>query len=134
MKLLRKSLLILLVGLTAPRVSADVNVLIIGSTSDSGDSFGGSSDPFSVAECFATGITCLGHGTRCCKLVGWYHRPFPSGAEGTRWVNLRNEGGTDWDYIILVGEPYTPGMYALAPAGDSEDQARMCFKFIDGIH
>ncbi|MCH7228130.1 choice-of-anchor D domain-containing protein, partial [Haloferula sp. A504] len=145
--------MILLVGLAAARVSADVNVLIIGSAVDSGDTFtNANSDPFSpagiathldnilsgagvgavnvtVEERFATATTVLGHSTRCHNLAGWYHWPFPADVETTtRWPNLRGELGTAWDYVILIGDPYTmeytPGLYALGVAEINEEVAQ----------
>jgi hypothetical protein len=55
------------------------------------------------------------------NLASWFHFPYPAGVEtSTRWPDLRGENGTAWDYVILIGDPYTmehsPGMYAYGVA------------------
>lgn len=41
------------------------------------------------------------------NLATWFHYPYPAGAEANRWANLRGEAGTVWDYVVLIGDPYT---------------------------
>jgi hypothetical protein len=119
--------------------TADLNVLIVGSTSDGGDRFGGQSDPFvpteiatelesilagaglgsvnvDVEERYTTANDAFGS-SYSYNLASWYHWPYPAGVETTtRWPNLRGELGTAWDYVVLIGDPYTmeklPGHYA----------------------
>ena len=52
----------------------------------------------------------------CANLSGWYYWPYPADVETTtRWPSLRGEKGTEWDYVILIGDPGTienlPGLY-----------------------
>ncbi len=62
-------------------------------------------------------------------LATWFHFPYPADVETTtRWPNLRGEGGTEWDYVILIGDPYnmeyTPGVYAHGVAKVAEEVAK----------
>lgn len=129
----------------------DLNVLVIGSTRDSSEQFGGTSKPFSpiaigtqlrsilagsglgsvnvvVTDCYATGTTVMGSNTSAYNLASWFHWPFPKGAESARWANLRGEAGTDWDYVVLIDDPYTmentPGVYAYGAAKIAEEVAK----------
>jgi hypothetical protein len=62
------------------------------------------------------------------NLTGWFHYPLPAGAEDARWANLRGESGTVWDYVVIIGDPYTmektPGMYAQGVAKVAEEVAK----------
>jgi len=153
-----RTILIWLVALLASfgqlgmALTADVNVLIIGSTKDSGERFSGSGywtsqKPYKAPNSKAFSQTKIatelknilngaGMGTvnvtseerykadsipgwsvYSYNLASWFHYPYPAGIEAsTRWPNLRGENGTQWDYVILIGDPYTmeytPGMYA----------------------
>lgn len=137
---------------TASQVLADVNVLIVGSTKDSSERFGGSSKPFSptairtelnsilsgcsglgnvnvtVSDRYATDTTVLATTVYAYNLESWFHWPFPKGAESNRWANLRGEAGTNWDYVVLIGDPYTienmPGLYALGVADIANEVAK----------
>ena len=132
-------------------------VLIIGSDYDLGDKYGSDSAAFSptaiaseldeiltkngpgnatvtVEERYnhynPTGFVYNGHtfGSRSYNLTGWFHYPLPAGAEEARWANLRGEGGTVWDYVVIIGDPYTiektPGMYAQGVAKVAEEVAK----------
>lgn len=117
-----------------------VQVLIIGSTHDSSERFGGTSAAFSptaiatqldnildaavvgkayvkTIERYAMASSALGQTHYAYNLASWFHWPYPSGAESNRWADLRGEAGNEWDYIILIPDPYTietmPGLYAL---------------------
>jgi uncharacterized repeat protein (TIGR02543 family) len=119
-------------------------VLIIGSTSDSPHS-GSKSDPFhateirnelasilSGAELGTVNVTLLDRandgGSTTYSLAEWFHHPYPAGVETTtRWPNLRGET-TPWDYVILIGDPYTmeymPGLYAQGVAAIAGEVAK----------
>jgi hypothetical protein len=62
------------------------------------------------------------------NLTGWFHYPLPAGAEEARWANLRGEGDHVWDYVVIIGDPYTmektPGMYAQGVAKVAEEVAK----------
>ncbi len=144
---------------------ADVKVLIIGSTKDSGErhnsgvswnslkpAFTPNSKAFSPTEIgtqlqsilaqdgrgtvnvtvldrYRTdAITDIGWQAYSYNLATWFHYPYPAGAETARWANLRGESGTVWDYIVLIGDPYTmeytPGMYAQGVAKIAEEVAK----------
>ena len=56
-------------------------------------------------------------GSPCYNLASWFYWPYPGDVETKkRWPNLRGENGTKWDYVVLIGDPYTieymPGFYA----------------------
>ena len=149
----------------ANQLIADVNVLIIGSTKDSGErhnssvswnaqkpAFTPNSKAFSPTEIRtqlqsilaqdgrgtvnvtlidryrADAITEIGWTAYSYTLAGWFHHPYPAGAETARWANLRGEAGTVWDYVVLIGDPYTmeytPGMYAHGVAKIAEEVAK----------
>jgi hypothetical protein len=157
--------LIVLNLLFAGSVSADVNVLVIGSTRDSGERhYAGhwwdpawpvyvpDSEPFSptqigtqlsnilaqaslgnvkltVQERYASAATSnAGWTAYSYNLATWYHFPYPKDSDLTRWAELRGENGTAWDYVVLIGDPYTmeytPGMYAQGVAKISEEVAK----------
>ena len=161
----RFTLLVALSGclLFCGRLAADVNVLIIGSTKDSGERHNSSvswnslkpaytpnSVPFSPTEIGvqlqnilsqdgrgAINVSVLeryasqalagplsGWNAYSYNLATWFHYPYPAGAETNRWANLRGEAGTVWDYVVLIGDPYTmeytPGMYAYGVARIAE--------------
>lgn len=148
------------------QLHADVNVLIIGSTKDSGEMHPANvwasdkkaphvptSKPFSPTEVRtqlqnilaqdgrgAVNVTVLdryradaisqmpGWNAYSYNLATWFHYPYPAGAETNRWANLRGEAGTAWDYVVLIGDPYTmeytPGMYAHGVAKIAEEVAK----------
>jgi hypothetical protein len=129
---------------------ADLKVLIVGSSRDSasdGNISNGDSDPFpatairdelqsilSGAGLGAVNVTLLdrsaeGYSTAVYSLAQWFHYPYPAGIEtSTRWPNLRGESGNDWDYVILIGDPYTmekmPGVYAQGVATVAKEVAK----------
>ncbi len=134
-------------------LSADVNVLIIGSTKDASERFtSAQSKPFSPTE-IGTHLKKIleqdGRGTvnvtiedryRTASVSGfifpyysyslsnWFYFNEPAGVDATRWQNLRGEAGTVWDYIILTDDPYameyTPGMFAQGVAKIAEEVAK----------
>ncbi len=68
-------------------------------------------------------------GNPCYSLASWFHWPYPEGAETqTRWPNLRGEKGTKWDYVVLIGDPYTieylPGLYTHGAAKIAAEVAK----------
>ena len=124
----------------ALQAAADVDVLIIGSTKDSSEYiYGGSATAFNptqvrnelynilngaglgnvnvVLEERYTQETSPSNWTvSCYNLSQWFHFGLPADVETTtRWPNLRGEKGTQWDYVILIGDSYTmeatPGLY-----------------------
>lgn len=147
-------------------LSADVNVLIIGCSKDSGEqhnssvswntqkpAFTPNSKPFLPTEVGtqlqsilaqdgrgtvnvtildryrSDAITLLfGWNAHSYNLATWFHYPYPAGAEAARWANLRGESGTVWDYVVLIGNPYTmeytPGLYAHGVAKIAEEVAK----------
>jgi MBG domain len=142
--------------LSAGLAYADVNVLIIGSTKDSADnaSISYSSDPFvpttiktelvkilSGAGMGAVNVTLedryhttsatvdtYNTQTYSYNLVSWFYWPYPAGTDTQRWANLRGEAGTKWNYVVLIGDPYTieytPGVYALGVGKIGEEVAK----------
>ncbi|WP_162028825.1 MULTISPECIES: hypothetical protein [unclassified Lentimonas] len=132
---------------------ADVNVLVIGSATDSssqsyvfadeGVASVSAFDPSGVVSELTSilGGAGLGtvnvsfedfHGTssgyRHANLFHWFHFPFPEDAETTRWANLRGENGTEWDYVVLIGDAHTmeylPGFYALGVSEIAKEVAK----------
>lgn len=116
---------------------ADVNVLIIGSEKDSGEHRGirGNSQAFSPlllkeelhkilagAKLGKVNVSLeerfsVQGGSSAYNLISWFHWPYPENVETeTRWPNLRGEKGIKWDYVVLIGDPYTienmPGLYS----------------------
>ena len=68
-------------------------------------------------------------GSLCFNLASWFHWPEPKGVQrDVRWPNLRNEGPTQWNYIILIGDPYTmeqvPGLYTHGVANIIDEVAK----------
>ncbi len=70
--------------------------------------------------------------TACNNLLTWFYWPFGewvgndpvlgsytsvTGTDAVRWADLRGENGTEWDYVVLIGDPFTieaiPGYYTL---------------------
>lgn len=160
-----KAFLILLSVCIAVQGFADVKVLIIGSTRDSGERHNSgagweaekphyvpTSKPFSPTEIRtylqnilaqdnrgSVNVTLveryannympdIGWDAYSYNLATWFHYPYPAGAESNRWANLRGEAGTIWDYVVLIGDPYTmeytPGMYAHGVAKIAEEVAK----------
>lgn len=146
------TIIIHLFGFSSSLEAADINVLIVGSTRDSGEKFVGSgswtsqkpyrsptSRAFSHTK-IATELKNIlnganigsvnvsseeryrsdnipGWSVQSYNLASWFHYPYPVGVEeSTRWPNLRGEKESQWDYVVLIGDPYTmeytPGMYA----------------------
>ena len=134
-------LLLLLMVITKP-VMADVNILVIGSDSDSSLASTISFEParrltapFDPAGVIAELTNILeGAGETNVhiafedfsspsnevfphtNLFSWFHYPFSGGVEN-RASNLRGELGTEWDYVVLIGDAHSiehmPGFYAL---------------------
>ncbi len=136
-----KHVLLPIIGLIlSARALADVNVLVIGCSNNV--SYVDSNYNWSTSQSFnATGVvtqlrsilqganlgavnvtfedrTALpGYSAgRPGMLASWYYWPYPSGDKiNNRWPNLRGEKGTQWDYIVLIPDPYeiekTPGWY-----------------------
>jgi uncharacterized repeat protein (TIGR02543 family) len=146
---MKRSLVCFATGLLLAFTSmADVNVLIIGSTSDSADNGWviGSSDAFSptaIRSELQSILAGAGLGTvnvvhqdlysasswgYAHNLATWFHWPYPAGAESNRWANLRGAAGTNWDYVVLIEDPYTieymPGLYAEGVARVAEEVAK----------
>ena len=68
-------------------------------------------------------------GSKCFNLASWFHWPEPKGVQReVRWPNLRNEGPTQWDTIVLIGDPYTmeqvPGLYTHGVAEIRDEVAK----------
>jgi hypothetical protein len=164
----KRSTLVLMLTLgcliTGAQSRADVNVLIIGSTRDSGEMHPANvwwsaqkppqvpnSKPFlpaeigtqlqnilaqdgrgtvnvTVQERYASHAITNGWYAHSYNLATWFHYPYPAGAESNRWANLRGEAGTNWNYVVLIGDPYTmeytPGMYAHGVAKVAEEVAK----------
>ena len=132
------ALVMVLCGWTAR--AADVNILIIGSQ--------GGFSPVGIKTELENILSGAGKGTvnvafedyskqnpigsntyKCNDLATWFHWPYPEDVEKTtRWPNLRGENGTDWDYVILIGDPENietvPGMYAQGVANISAEVAK----------
>jgi len=146
---LRSSIIMILLMLASTALFADVNVLIIGSTKDSTDhySISGTSQTFSPTQIRSELQSILdgaGLGTAnvtledrynyisgdySYNLISWFHFPWPADNEVTnRWPNLRGELGTEWDYVILIGDPYTieymPGLYTHGVARVAKEVAK----------
>ncbi|OVE81450.1 hypothetical protein BVY04_03245 [bacterium M21] len=144
-----------IVFLAMLEASADVNVLIIGASIDSSEypangSYGersADSEAFAATEIrreLQSILAGAGEGTvnvtlqdrtdrgiysYTYGLAQWYHYPKPADVETTtRWPNLRGEGGTQWDYVVLIGDPYTmeymPGLYAQGVASIGNEVAK----------
>lgn len=82
-------------------------------------------------------------GNYCTNLATWFYWPYGewegnhpdsgewyanvTGTETERWAELRGEDGTAWDYVVLIGDPYTieatPGFYTLGVAKIAEEVA-----------
>ena len=72
------------------------------------------------------------------NLLSWFYWPYGdfkggafstvTGTEAPRWANLRGEGGTAWDYVVLIEDPATieryPGLHAVAVAKISGEVAK----------
>lgn len=125
---------LLCMSLLPSALSAQTNILIVGSTRDSGESGSGISDsttaPFNpsavrthlqgilnaaglgpvnvvVEERYAVQSTAYG-AAQANNLLSWFHWPFPENVETTqRWPNLRSELGTQWDHVVLIEDTYT---------------------------
>ena len=112
--------LLILIFLSSAVNAADVNVLIVGTTQDRG----GTSNAFDISMVRAeleNILTGAGMGTvqvslhdlpaykRGNKLIeGFLDLDFNSQwVPADFWAKLRGQSGTDWDYVILMGEPHT---------------------------
>jgi hypothetical protein len=169
------ALLAALICATAP-LSADVNVLILGSDS-SGDRFykealtqgqETGTPPFHFAEVAShlrgilqgAGLGAVNVTTEnlargdidlpnpsnwfqsnlrySSNLISWFYWPYGdfkggafssvTGTEAPRWANLRGEGETKWDFVVLIEDPATieryPGLHAVGVARISEEVAK----------
>lgn len=133
-------------------VLADVNLLVIGSATDSssqtyvyddGVASVSAFDPTEVvseltnilegADLGAVNVDFedfhgISSGYRHANLFSWFHFPFPEDAEITRWSNLRGEAGTAWDYVVVLGDAHTieylPGFYALGVSEIAKEVAK----------
>jgi fibronectin type 3 domain-containing protein len=84
-----------------------------------------------------------GGSSYCNNLASWFYWPFGEWAgfdpeqgwyntvEGTdiqRWADLRSDNGTEFDFVVLIGDPYTiestPGYYTLGVAKIAEEVAK----------
>ena len=145
---MRKTLLAMILATTLmvalKSAVGQINVLIIGSTQDSASngSIIGESDPFNPTE-IKTQLESILHGASLglgsvtvtlenpgfpYGLAVWYHYPLPADVDvNTRWPLLRGASGTNWDHVILIGDPYTmeklPGLYAQGVAKIAEEVA-----------
>ncbi|MFT5905611.1 MAG: hypothetical protein ACI9E1_001209, partial [Cryomorphaceae bacterium] len=148
----------------------DLNILVIGSSKDSGErhsssvswnsskpAFTPTSKPFSpteisnqlrnileqdnrgsvnvtVTDRYGSQAIYNGWTAYSYNLSTWFHYPFatqaedPAENETNRWSNLRSEAGTEWDYVVVIGDPYTmeytPGVYSLGVAKIAEEVAK----------
>jgi len=91
--------------------AADVNVLIVGPSGSSVTPFqlGGVKDRLKNIVDGAAGIgdvniEYLNTGSN--GLLAWHFNTSDTYPELARWANLRGESGTDWDYVILLGETF----------------------------
>ena len=131
-------------------LAADVDVLIIGSERDSTQNWRISATdrtPFSAAGIKTQLENILGGaglgsvnveyqdrysysgGYYAYNLASWFHWPYPANVETNyRWPELRSELTNVWDYVVLIGDPYTievmPGMYTLGAAKIAEEVAK----------
>lgn len=134
---------------------ADVNVLIIGSATSGNELYsplsarvpafhfndladhlrlimeGAGFDEVYVEtkERFGSARTKAGMYAASTNLASWFYWPFPAGVETTtRWPDLRGEKDTEWDYVVLIGDPYTientPGIYTFGVSKISEEVAK----------
>lgn len=132
---------------------ADVRVLVIGSSRDSNQSSkisNGGSSPFdgeavrdqlhnilSGAGLGGVNVKYInrsaeGYSTDVFSLAQWFHYPYPENIETTtRWPYLSNQNGAGdfaWDYVVLIGDPYTmekmPGVYAQGVAAVGQEVAK----------
>jgi hypothetical protein len=162
-------LLILFILLLASSISAlaDVNVLVIGSATDSSSvdysSIYAAGSGYYEAE--ATTVSAFDPAdvvTELTNIIGgasqgavnvvfedfngdyyshshtnlftWFHFPYPLDSETgeyasvERWSNLRGENGTEWDYVVLIGDAHTmeylPGFYALGVSEIAKEVAK----------
>jgi hypothetical protein len=159
-----------LLGVVSSLSAADLNILVIGSSKDSGErhnssvwwdgtkpAFTPTSKPFSpteignqlqnilqqdnrgsvnvtVTDRYGSQAIYNGWTAYSYNLSTWFHYPFATQAEGpaenetNRWSNLRGEEGTEWDYVVVIGDPYTmeytPGVYSLGVAKIAEEVAK----------
>ena len=139
--------LLIFICLFTGHLLADVNVLIVGTTKDKGAETGWKdSKPFNIVkvktelEKILSGAN-LGtvnvslhdfsaNGRYGNSLIGEFYSDITSYPPLSRdiWSNLRGESGTDWDYVILAGEPFTietfPGIFTLGAAEFSREIAK----------
>ena len=144
-------MMVLFVFLSTSTFAEDVNILIVGSekTTNNNYRFNADSQAFSAAKVktelqnILDGAN-LGNvnisiedyhsttGGLSSNLGSWFHYPYYEGttqnAFENRWRNLRGEAGTDWDYVILIGDPYTletlPGLYSYGVSKISQEVAK----------
>jgi hypothetical protein len=81
--------------------------------------------------------------TACNNLLAWFYWRYGewvnndpvlgnyasvTGTQVQRWAELRGENGTEWDYVVLIGDPFTietiPGYYTLGVARIAEEVAK----------
>ena len=134
----------------------DVSVLVLGTDNGLTSTFSDSSEPSKVFKGSAvknqlekilaqagvgtTYVRYLDYGTirndindqtytETANLLSWFYSPYPTGVvKEVRWPDLRGEYGMDWDYVVIIGDPYTieyqPGVYAIG-AGKVAEQVTM---------
>lgn len=135
------------------RAAADVNVLIVGTTMDSGatdstTNYWGTSKAFDITKVKTslqnilsgalTGtvnvalhdLKANGGGRYGNQLISEFYdkNSYYPPVDSDFWRNLRGENGTNWDYVILMDEPntieYFPGYYTLGVAEVGKEVAK----------
>ncbi len=138
-------------ALLSPAASAQVNILLVGSTAGTGSNSWTSdatARPFNYTDVrthLAGMLQAANMGTvnvaledryrmgsddwgtkYSYNLLSWFHWPYPANDEvNNRWPSLRNQGSTAWDHVVLIEDSYTvertPGLYAQAVAMIGEE-------------
>ncbi|MCC5843543.1 MAG: hypothetical protein JJU05_04755 [Verrucomicrobia bacterium] len=137
----------------AEPLHAEVNILIIGSGVPGDIAFASTANGFpartpafrhfDVADHLRQILEGAGHGavnvttrehnavfsfSRATNLFTWFHWPYGTGGRAARWADLRGEGDTAWDYVVLIGDTYTiettPGLYTLGVANVAAEVAK----------
>jgi hypothetical protein len=132
--------------------TADSKILIIGSNTDGHQGLSGPAEPafrsdeltrqleqilqgsgrgdavLAAEDRYQSGRTVIDQPVEANNLLTWYHWPYSEGGQTARWQKLRGEAGTAWDYVVLIGDPFTikhyPGVYAQGVASIAAEVAR----------
>jgi Bacterial Ig domain len=139
--------LVMVLLFAASAARADVNVLIVGTTTDKGASYGGTSKPFDISkvrtelQSILSGVATLGtvrvglHDFKSNSTAGnsliyeFYANNASYAPVATQvWQEVRGERGTNWNYVILFDEPFTteryPGYYTHGVAEFGKEAAK----------